>query len=194
MPKKTPRPPGPDDWAADRIRYERERRGWSTAELARRVSLAGVPMRQQQVWQVESGQPPRRLSIGEAAAFAKVLEIPLADLTVPPHEIAPRRLIEIGRAFAEWRRDSGVLAARLLDIDQQIRALGDDELYIAAVLEKYSGLGDGVDEIVRDLETITENYGVIMESIKEHGPVWVMVASMKPLIPSSTESEKGRDT
>ena len=102
VPKKTaPRPPGPDEWAAERIRYERELRGWSTAELARRVTEAGVPMRQQQAWQIESGDPPRKLSVGEAATIAKIFGITIADLLVPPSDIVPWNLISLGRDFAE---------------------------------------------------------------------------------------------
>src|ERR1035437_7440779 len=78
VPRKTSRPPGPDDWASERIRHEREQRGWSTAELARRVTLAGGRVRQQTGGQVESGEPRRKLSVGEAATFARGFDIPLA--------------------------------------------------------------------------------------------------------------------
>jgi len=190
VPRKAPRPPGPDDWASERIRYERERRGWSTAELARRVSLAGVQMRQQQVWQVESGEPRRRLSVGEAAAFAKVLGISLAELMTPPEKIAELDLIEIGRAFAEWRRDAGVLAARLLDIAKRVDELGEDDIYTADNLQKWSGLGGASDQVIRDLEAITENNQVVMESVKTRGSVWSVIASMwEQVMPAEVQAQ-----
>ena len=90
VPKQTPRTPGPDDWAADRISYERQRRGWSTAELARRVTAAGCKINQSSVWHIENGQPRRKISAGEAVAFAQVFEITLDELMKPPD--APEKL------------------------------------------------------------------------------------------------------
>ncbi len=120
VPRQMPRPYGPDDWIAERIRYERTRRGWSTAELARRLGMAGVPIRQQSVWQVESGAPRRKVSIGEAMALATVFEIPLEELTQPPTEVIDRDLVSLGRELAQWQRDAAVLFNRLHEI--QVRA------------------------------------------------------------------------
>jgi len=183
VPRKTPRPPGPDDWASERIRYEREKRGWSTAELARRITLTGVPMRQPQVWQVESGTPRRRLSVGEAAAFARVFDISLAELMTPPEEIAAGELIELGRAFQEWRRDEGILSARLVDIAKRVDELSDDAAYTAGVVEKSSDLSSSADAINRDLETLIENSKRVMRSVKQHGSVWSVIASMRDQVP-----------
>lgn len=194
VPRKTPRPPGPDDWASERIRYEREKRGWSTAELARRITLAGIPMRQQQVWQVESGIPRRRLSVGEAAAFAKVFGLSLTELMTPPGEIAALDLIELGRAFAEWRRAEGVLSARLLDIAKRVDELSEDETYTATVAGQYSDLGGASDAVLRDLETITGNNRTVMESIKQHGAVWSVIAAMQDQIaPAEAGDVPGAD-
>jgi transcriptional regulator with XRE-family HTH domain len=186
VPRKTSRPPGPDDWASERIRHEREQRGWSTAELARRVTLAGVPVRQQTVWQVESGEPRRKLSVGEAATFARVFDIPLAELMMPPEEIMIRSLVEVARAFIEWRRDAGVLAARLLRIAQQISELSPEAVYDATVVEKYSGLSGTSDQAIRELEEITKPYQVITESIRKHGSVWSVIASLRDQVADDT--------
>jgi len=185
VPKKTtPRVPGPDEWAAERIRHERELRGWSTGELARRVTDSGVALRQQQVWQIESGDPPRKLSVGEAAAFAKVFGITIADLLVPPADVAPQNLINLGRDFAEWRRDAGLLAARLREIDERAAQLGsgEDEGFTAATVAKFSGYGDLAEHAAREFDEIAKVYEDIARSVRDRDSVWSVVASLRGLV------------
>jgi len=124
VPRQPPRPQfGPDDWTAIRVRFEREHRGWSTAELARRITMAGFPMRQQQVWQIESGSPRRKVSIGEAIAIAGVFGIPVTELTRPPDGAISKNLSSLGARFAQWRREAGDLAVRLADIAREVDAV-----------------------------------------------------------------------
>ena len=194
MPRKTQRPAGPDEWAAERIRYERERRGWSTAELARRVSLAGVPMRQQTVWKIESGEPRRSLSVGEAATFAKVFGLSLAELMTPPQQIAELDLIEIARAFMEWRRDAGVLAARFADIAKRVEELGAEDTYTAAVVEKYGGLAGMAEQAAAGLDGLADDYRAIAESIRRQGTVWsVIVSALDQVTPGEAGDRDGSD-
>lgn len=42
---------------AARVALEREVRGWSTTELAERVTRAGIKMNQTAVWRIENGTP-----------------------------------------------------------------------------------------------------------------------------------------
>jgi transcriptional regulator with XRE-family HTH domain len=112
MPRQTPRLPGPDTWAAQRVRKEREARGWSTAELARRVTAAGAPMRQQAIWQIENSNPPRKISYGEAIVFCQVFGIEnVADLGRPPDAIFAVELAQLGDALTR----SHVMAEQLFD-------------------------------------------------------------------------------
>jgi 8-oxo-dGTP diphosphatase len=180
---------------AARIKHEREQRGWSTSELARRVSKAGVTLRQQQVWQIESGTPPRRLSVGEAAAFATIFGISLGTLMTPPEQSGDiMGLIKLGREFVEWRREEGALAARLFDIAARIDELSPDEVFTAVTVEKYSAvdMAGARDEVIRDLETIAENYQVVVGSIKQHGSVWSVIASMRDLVPTTAGDQQAQ--
>lgn len=61
---------------AGRVALEREVRGWSTTELAERVTRAGVKMNQTAVWRIENGSPRRRINLDEALAFSRVFELP----------------------------------------------------------------------------------------------------------------------
>ncbi|WP_369391805.1 helix-turn-helix domain-containing protein [Streptomyces sp. CG1] len=92
---------------AARVAMEREVRGWSTTELADRVTKAGVRMNQTAVWRIENGNPRRRINVDEAIGFARVFELPLEELMSPPLEgidLEGRRLVqEAVEAFYESR-------------------------------------------------------------------------------------------
>jgi transcriptional regulator with XRE-family HTH domain len=87
MPRGTIRPEGPDEWVRARIRQMRIALGWSQNDLARRVTNAGCKLAQSSLWSIEEGKPPRRVSIGEAVAFSKVFDIPLAELVTAPSSV-----------------------------------------------------------------------------------------------------------
>lgn len=93
--------------AAARIALEREVRGWSTTELAARMTRASVPMNQTAVWRIENGTPRRKITLDEALGFARVFELPLEELMSPPLEgvdIEGRRIVqEAVEAFYETR-------------------------------------------------------------------------------------------
>lgn len=192
VPRKTPRPPGPDDWAAERIRYEREQRGWSTAELARRVSLAGVPMLQQTVWKIESGTPRRKLTVGEAAAFASVFGISLDRLMKPPAEDFPAKLVDVSLRFRSWRRAEGLQAADLGELADQINELGDEDVYTADVVTKYAELT--ADQAIADIETIIATLQRVLADIRKGSSIWAVVAAAADLVPAAgdSDSEPGR--
>lgn len=186
VPKKTtPRVPGPDDWAAARIRHERELRGWSTAELARRVTESGVPLRQQQVWQIESGEPPRKLSVGEAAAIANIFGLTIGDLLTPPEGLAMQNLMNLGRDFASWRRDVGLLAARLRELDERAGQLESDEelRYTASTVLKLSVPDEWTERAAVEFDEIAAVYTGIAQAIRDRALVWSLVAStMRELV------------
>lgn len=79
---------GPDrplaeDHVAERIKLEREARGWSTVTLAERMADAGHPVNQSAIWRIESGKPRRRVNLDEALGFCKVFDLTFDELTSP---------------------------------------------------------------------------------------------------------------
>lgn len=84
VPRPNPRPPGAEDMAARRIAYERERRGWSTAELARRMTEAGVPVNQSAIYKIEKGTPRRTISLDEARALAQIFGLSSVEELATP--------------------------------------------------------------------------------------------------------------
>lgn len=89
-----------EDNVATHVQIEREARGWSTAELARRVTEAGCSMSQSAIWRIENGEPRRKISVDELIAFSKVFGRPLHDLLKPVSPDYPAVLIRA--LLYEW--------------------------------------------------------------------------------------------
>jgi transcriptional regulator with XRE-family HTH domain len=152
MPRRTPRFPDPDDLASRRVKYEREQRGWSTAELARRVTEAGVPMRQPAVWQVENGKPRRKLSLGEAVAIAEVFGISIYDLTEPPAALVTAQVAVFNDKADELIAHLDAVWMETLELLNRIAPLPST----AADLLDYMGAGGfGLPEVERLQENLT---------------------------------------
>ena len=139
---------------AARVALEREVRGWSTTELAERVTRAGVKMNQTAVWRIENGTPRRRINLDEALAFARVFELPLEELMSPPLEgldIDGRRLVqEAVEAFYETREAQDRLHRAVTAIADHIHAHPDSSRAIHEQCLRLMG-----DE--RDARTLTEH-------------------------------------
>ncbi|MFI6443274.1 helix-turn-helix transcriptional regulator [Kitasatospora sp. NPDC050543] len=115
--------------AAARVALEREVRGWSTTELAARMTKAGVPMNQTAVWRIENGNPRRKITLDEALGFARVFELPLEELMSPPLDgvdIEGRRVVqEAVEAFYEARDAQDRLHRTVVAIADYIAAHPD---------------------------------------------------------------------
>ncbi|MGK5448045.1 helix-turn-helix transcriptional regulator [Streptomyces radiopugnans] len=139
---------------AARVALEREVRGWSTTELAERVTKAGVKMSQTAVWRIENGKPRRRINLDEALAFARVFELPLEELMSPPLEgldVNSRRLVqEAVEAFYQARDAQDRLHHAVVAIADHIQAHPDSSRAIHEQCLRLMG-----DE--RDARNLTEH-------------------------------------
>ncbi|MFF2657672.1 helix-turn-helix domain-containing protein [Kitasatospora sp. NPDC058032] len=102
MPDQSGRPEGApatpalsEEHAAERVRLEREYLGWSTGELAKRMTTAGYPINQSSVWRIESGEPRRRINLDEAIGFAKVFGLPLEEFLGPPESSSNKHITQL---------------------------------------------------------------------------------------------------
>jgi transcriptional regulator with XRE-family HTH domain len=120
VPRANPRPPGAEDIVARRVAYERERRGWSTAELARRMTEAGVPLNQSSIYKIEKGTPRRTISLDEALAFARVFGRSLDELRSMPDDQAVKELAQIERAIERTLEDAQDRAENLISLDKDL--------------------------------------------------------------------------
>ncbi len=128
VPRRPPTPQaGPDEWAAWRVGRERERKGWSLGELARRVTEAGAPMQHQAIWQIENRTPPRRISLSEAIAFCKVFGLAdVAELGEPPEELAHNLATQMGKSFNDWVASLENLAEQIRDLRGSLPGINPD--------------------------------------------------------------------
>lgn len=131
MPTTNRRPRGPEADVAARVAMERERLGLSAAELARRMTTLGCTLNQSAINKIEQGQPPRRITVDEMVAFAKVFDLEIDDLLVPAHAARDREIELTYRRLKEAADHVDVMA-------------GVCELQLAA-LDALSPLGSIVD-------------------------------------------------
>lgn len=75
---------------AKRISYERERHRMSYDGLADRMTKIGCAIQASAIYKIEKGDPPRRITLNEAVAFAEVFGVPLEDLLVPADQVATK--------------------------------------------------------------------------------------------------------
>ncbi len=133
-----PERPLPENNVAERIKLEREIRGWSTQKLAERMAEVGHPVNQSAIWRIESGKPRRRVNLDEALGFSKVFDIPLDDLTGPPGHVSNaqvRRLVgEYVERWKEWRAARKPMDRARDEIEEYIKAHPDQEDMVRALL------------------------------------------------------------
>lgn len=80
MPAKGAIPQPINHVVAGRVRQAREAKGWSQAEVARRLTNAGAPMTQTALARLEGNR--RGVLVEELVAIARVLEVPLVWLVI----------------------------------------------------------------------------------------------------------------
>jgi transcriptional regulator with XRE-family HTH domain len=94
---------------ARRIEWERTRRGLAYEVLAKQMTDAGCSISGSAIYKIEKGSPPRRITVDELVALAKVFETTVENLLIPievlEHERAQELLKKLDHA------DSGLLQA-----------------------------------------------------------------------------------
>ncbi len=107
MPPRVPRTIGNEATLARRIRWERENRGWTPASLAHRMTQLGCPMNQSAIWKIENNDPPRRITVDELVAFARVFAVDNVDeMLLAPEVVGDKMIVELLqklRALTEQR-------------------------------------------------------------------------------------------
>jgi transcriptional regulator with XRE-family HTH domain len=144
---------GSESYVAERVTGLRKEKGWSQDELARRVTAEGCPIPQSAISRLE--RPPsggrRAVTVDEALAFARVFEVDLVELLLPPdaHD-------EI--QFMEDLREG---PKRLLHATAARSAYDETLLRVAAKLRESDEWRHRVTE---GLDTVTESLGVLTDN------------------------------
>jgi transcriptional regulator with XRE-family HTH domain len=79
---------------------ERDARKMTNEGLAKRMTDLGCPMSGSAIFKIEKADPPRRIVVDELVAFARVFDVDVADLLLPPDVAADRNLSRDLRAWS----------------------------------------------------------------------------------------------
>jgi len=115
---------------ARRITREREARGWTYEETARRMVDAGVPLQYTAIYKIEKATPRRRITVDELVGFATIFELDVADLLTPVELIEHQ---EVNQALHEW-------VAAGSELRRSLKRLGDCWARLVVLRETSSDL------------------------------------------------------
>jgi transcriptional regulator with XRE-family HTH domain len=108
---------------ARRVQYERQRRNWSYEVLARHVTSAGCRMYPSTPFKIERGDPPRRITLEEFVALAKVFELSLDELLTPVELAHEARAAEVVGEIEEVLSQARTSSNQLQDLVFELAAL-----------------------------------------------------------------------
>lgn len=108
---------------ARRVQLERERRGWSLSDLARRMTAAGYTLHPSAIHKIEKGT--RRITLNEAVVYAQVFELTLGAMLLDPGVLATKEGLRLWKKY-EQARERYMAARRELDgIESELLELID---------------------------------------------------------------------
>lgn len=125
-PRNPPRALTGEQQLAERVAHERERRGWSYEQLAKRMTDAGCSMNQSAINKIEKGSPRRRITVDELLGFAKVFETNISDLVLDRSIVQDAKAAQL---FKKWQ-----------EADAETQRVGQLADAAAEEFEKYTGL------------------------------------------------------
>jgi transcriptional regulator with XRE-family HTH domain len=122
-----PRRIGHEQALAARIAFERETRGWSYEGLASRMEKAGCAINGSAIYKIERADPPRRVTVDEFVAFARVFQVPIEELLLPATVARQSKLMkgldDLAESFFALRAAQDAyddLVARLSELADQL--------------------------------------------------------------------------
>lgn len=117
---------------ARRIAWERELRGWSYDSLAQRMTDRGYPIHGSAIYKIEKGDPPRRVTVNELAAFALAFGMNAWELTVHPERVHDPELTQLIYRVEASLRD---LNAAVGDVERVVTQEPERQAGLAAILK-----------------------------------------------------------
>lgn len=108
-----------------RLRYERERRGWTQADVAKRLAERGITLHPTAIAKIEQrdSRRPRVIRLDEAAAIADIFGLSVNDMLKPEPTIF-RDASSLAEQWARATEHAESLAQRFFDVLHQIGPAG----------------------------------------------------------------------
>jgi transcriptional regulator with XRE-family HTH domain len=127
---------GREDYLAQRIQAERQARGWSQERLAKEMGKAACPLPQSAISKIENPAAGgrRAITVDEAIGFARVFEIPLGELMLPPEFLTQARIWRDLAAGPDLLRSHIHAKSRYRDLIQSLAAATAGDGYWAKQL------------------------------------------------------------
>jgi len=152
----------PSDVFATRLREIRDDRGFSQAELARRMTEAGRPMSKAALLRIEKGT--RGLSLDEAVALAELLGVAPAHMLSPPDDaivwLTSKSGVD-GSGMRNWLLfgDPLLLSPPGQRVTLRLQLVGAIEVYAQAIIDAKKGRDrNGEQHAIRALEAAILNH------------------------------------
>jgi transcriptional regulator with XRE-family HTH domain len=123
---------------AEFVKREREARGWTLASLAKRMTDSGCAIDASAIFKIESGHPPRRVTVDELVALSAAFGEPIADIVLAPELRSRRDLVPL---IEQWFALKGERIEFLADIE-------DRSAKVAALVQEYVDAHPDAQEIV----------------------------------------------
>lgn len=111
---------------ARRIAEERERADWSMERLAQRMTEAGCAMDKSAIYRIESGNPPRRITLDEAVTFANVFKLNLNDLLLPTSVARNNEAKRLWRQYLSLKEKQRSLHEQTMSVMAELLSVVDE--------------------------------------------------------------------
>lgn len=127
---------------ARRVSFEREKREWTYEGLASRMTAAGCAIQASALYKIEKADPPRRITVDELVALAKVFDTSVEDLLRPLGAVLSAEVAKMMQAAADAeqlldRAIEALAAAEHLKLGIWSRVLGGEEKPLGKVVDDW---------------------------------------------------------
>jgi len=123
-----------EDFFGTRMRRERERRGWTQAELASKLAAVGVNLHPSAIAKIElrDATRPRTIRLDEAQAIAYILGLPLDEMARTSIDRFDDLMIYLGQTLIRMRDDATTVAALTREAETQLTTMDPEAAHALA--------------------------------------------------------------
>jgi len=123
-----------EDFFGTRMRRERERRGWTQAELASKLAAVGVNLHPSAIAKIELRDVtrPRTIRLDEAQAIAYILGLPLEEMARTSIDRFDDLMIFLGQTLIRMRNDASTVDELTREAETQLATMDPEAAHALA--------------------------------------------------------------